>query len=64
MPKGKTEGERKLKIYNEIDEQRRYNGFIATLETGEQVNTHGYSYLFMREQYQKMGLIMGLENQL
>ena len=50
-----------MKIYNEIDDQGRYYGFKATTETGEQVNTHGYSYLYIREQLQESEMEMGLE---
>lgn len=54
-----------MKIYNILDEQKRYSEFIATTEPDNmQENVRDVSYLFMREKYKKMGEIMGLEKEI
>ena len=50
-----------MKIYNIIDYQGRYCGFKATTEMGKQVDTHGYSYLYIRERLQESEMEMGFE---
>jgi len=53
-----------MKIYNIIDEQNRFLGFKSTTEEGIQEDSHTYSYLYCREQYKEVGMVMGLEEDL
>ena len=54
-----------MKIYNRIDEQKRYSGFIATTEPDEiQEDINEFSYFYMRERYKEMREIMGLEKEI
>lgn len=50
-----------MKIYNTIDELKRFVEFNATLEYGTQQDTHTISYLYAREELKKLGEVMGLE---
>lgn len=51
------------KTLNPIDEQGRLMRLPSHYEatSGSQYDSHGYSYLFTRQQYENMGEIMGLD---
>ena len=52
----------KMKIYNLIDEQRRFVGFKATTEIGEQEDDYTLSYLGIRKILEKFGWqLMGID---
>ena len=52
----------KMKIYNLIDEQKRFAGFKATTEIGEQEDDCVISYLGIRKILEKFGgQLMGLD---
>lgn len=51
-----------MKIYNIIDEQRKFVGFKATTEIGEQEDNYILSYLAIRKILEKFGgQLMGLD---
>lgn len=51
-----------MKLYNIIDEKGRFCGYKAIAnEYGKQVDTHGCSYLFARNELKSIGMKMGLE---
>jgi len=50
-----------MKFYNVIDELGRYCGLKVDLTGDGQYDSHTCSYLYERQQYKKLGDIMGLD---
>jgi hypothetical protein len=50
-----------MKTINKIDEKGRVKGIEFLLGEPSQVDSHGISYAYAREQYQDMGDVMGLD---
>lgn len=49
-------------VFNHFDEKQRFRGvtyYIA--DTPGQVDSHGYSYMYAREQLQELGEQMGIQ---
>ena len=51
-----------MKFYNVMDDQNRFCGLkIEITEKSGQYDTHGFSYLYMRNMYKEMDDKMGLD---
>jgi len=51
-----------MQFINRIDEQGRFNGLDAYLnDKPSQADSHGYSYILLRENYEELGQTMGLD---
>ncbi len=50
-----------MREYRLLDEQNRERGFYFTMEEGEPIESHGFSYLHCRNMFKESGLVMGLD---
>ena len=53
-----------MKIYNFLDEGKRFYKIASTREKGKQENIITKSYLFKRKRLEEMGFLMGLDKML
>jgi len=51
-----------MSLINILDENQRYKGFKHNPFNVKQRDSHGYSYVYMREQYKALGQDMGFDN--
>jgi hypothetical protein len=52
----------RYQVFNHLDEQQRFRGVTFYIKNKpEQVNSHGYSYMYCRKMLQELGQEMGLD---